>query len=139
MPVHEGWSMSEKASITRQQERAQKAYKCISPRINETEKQEKKSDKDNEEYSQLAKKFPALVHNCGLAQALAFVQAKEKEENVGKAYLSHLSEVMGIKKDEDLGKISRTAKLMEYQHLTRETIEAATWLKRYSEALLEKD
>lgn len=131
--------MSENTPITRQQERAQKAYKCISPRIKETEDQGKMSVKDNEEYSQLAKKFPALVHNCGLAQALAFVQAKEKDANVGKAYLSHLSEVMELEKNEDLGKLSRTAKLMEYQHLTREAIEAATWLKRYSEALLEKD
>ena len=131
--------MNENTSITRQQERAQKAYKCISPRVKETKGQGKKSGKDNEEYSQLAKKFPALVHNCGLAQALAFLQAKEKDANIGKAYYSHLSEVMGLKKDEDLGKISRTAKLMEYQHLTREAIEAATWLKRYSEALLETD
>ena len=131
--------MSESAPITRQQERAQRAYKCISPRTKDANGQEIQSDKDNEEYSQLAKKFPALVHNCGLAQALAFVQAKEKDVNIGKAYLSHLSDVMGLKKDEDLGSISRSAELREYQRLTRETIEAATWLKRYSEALLEKD
>lgn len=131
--------MSKNAPITRHQERAQKAYKCISPRTKDANGQEMKSDKDNEEYSQLAKKFPALVHNCGLAQALAFVQAKEKDVNIGKAYLSHLSDVMGLKKDEDLGIISRNAELREYQRLTREAIEAATWLKRYSEALLEKD
>ena len=131
--------MSENAPITRQQERAQNAYKCISPRTKDANGQEIKNNKDNEEYSQLAKRFPALVHNCGLAQALAFVQAKEKDVNIGKAYLSHLSDVMGLKKDEDLGNISRSAKLREYQRLTREAIESATWLKRYSEALLEKD
>jgi CRISPR-associated protein Cmr5 len=122
---------------TRQQRRAQKAYKCISPRTKDANGQEIKNDKYNEEYNQLAKRFPALVHNCGLAQALAFVQAKEKD--AGKAYISHLSDVMDLKKDEDLGNISRSADLIKYQWLTREAIESATWLKRYSEALLEKD
>jgi CRISPR-associated protein Cmr5 len=131
--------MSEKAPITRQQQRAQAAFKCISPRTKKANVQETVSQKDNDEYGQLAKKFPALVHNCGLAQALAFVQAKETDQNVGKAYLSHLSEVMGLKQDQDLGSLSRSADLREYQRLTREAIESATWLKRYSEALLEND
>jgi len=131
--------MSEKTLVTRQQERAQVAYKCILPRTKDTNGQEIKGNKENKEYSQLAKKFPALVHNCGLAQALAFVQAKEKEENIGKAYLSHLSSVMGLKKEDDLGSLSRSADLSRYQRLTREAIESATWLKRYSEALLETD
>lgn len=131
--------MSEKRPITREQERAQIAHKCISPRIKDAGMQEIVSKKDNDEYSQLAKRFPSLVHNCGLAQALAFVQAKEKDQNIGKAYLSHLSKVMGLKENEDLGNLSRSADLMKYQRLTREAIESATWLKRYSEALLEKD
>lgn len=131
--------MSENAPITRQQERAQKAYKCISSRTRDVNGQEIKNDKDNEKYCQLAKKFPALVHNCGLAQALAFVQAKEKDGNLGKAYISHLSDVMGLKKDQDLGDLSRSEELREYQRLTLEAIESATWLKRYSEALLEMD
>lgn len=131
--------MSENSPITRQQERAQTAYKCISPRTIDANKNEAKRQKDNEEYAQLAKKFPALVHNCGLAQALAFVQAKEKDENVGKAYLSHLSKVMDLKGDDDLGYLSRISNIREYQRLTREAIESASWLKRYSEAFLEND
>ena len=128
--------MGDKAPRTRQQVRAQTAYECISPRTKDANAQQIKI---NNEYSQLAKRFPALVHNCGLAQALAFVQAKEKDENIGKAYLSNLSDVMGLEKEDDLGSISRSAELREYQRLTREAIESATWLKRYSEALLEMD
>jgi CRISPR-associated protein Cmr5 len=109
---------------TRQQRRAQVAHSCISSRS--------KGDKD---YSQLAKKFPALVHNCGLAQAIAFVQAKEG--TTGEAYISHLAKTMG--ETVDIGNTSRIADLMKYQRLTREAIESATWLKRYSEALLETD
>lgn len=133
MPVHEGTNMSDKAPKTRQQWRAQLAYKCISPRIKDGEQQKK----DNSEYSQLAKRFPALVHNCGLAQAWAFVQAKERDKNIGKAYRDHLSIVMGLGDNVDLGDLSRSADLREYQRLTREAIESATWLKRYAEALLE--
>jgi len=82
-----------------------------------------------------SQKFLALVHNCGLAQAIAFVQAKEG--NTGDAYISHLAQTMG--ETEDIRLISRSADLMKYQRLTREAIESATWLKRYSEALLEMD
>jgi len=130
--------MTEKGPITRQQERAQTAYKCISPRVKDSSAKEIVSQEDNDKYGQLAKKFPSLVHNCGLAQALAFVQAKEKNKNVGKAYLSHLSKVMGLKED-NLGELSRNEDLIKYQRLTHEAIESATWLKRYSEALMETD
>jgi CRISPR-associated protein Cmr5 len=104
--------------------RAQVAYSCVSSRP--------RGDKD---YVQLAKKFPALVHNCGLAQAIAFVRAKENA--TGDDYVTHLTKTMG--EEEDIGNSSRSAHLMKYQHLTREAIESATWLKRYSEALLEMD
>jgi len=111
---------------TRQQRRAQLAYSCVLSRVSS-------QSKGDEEYRQLAKKFPALVHNCGLAQSIAFVQAKEGA--TGDAYISHLTQVMG--ETGDLGSTSRSADLMNYQRLTREAIESATWIKRYSEALLE--
>jgi CRISPR-associated protein Cmr5 len=109
---------------TRQQKRAQKAYDCILSR-----------GKTDEEYSQLARRFPALVQSCGLAQALAFVAAKEGQ--TGRDYIAHISLVMNEKGD--LGESSRKSDLMKYQRLTYEAIESATWLKRYSEALLETD
>ncbi len=116
--------MAENVRLTRQQRRAQIAYDCVHSR-----------SAGDENYSQLAKKFPALVHNCGLAQAIAFVQAKEGA--TGEAYISHLTKTMS--ETEDIGKTSRSADLMKYQRLTREAIESASWLKRYSEALLEKE
>jgi CRISPR-associated protein Cmr5 len=126
--------MIDKKPRTRQQVRAQIAYKCISRRINAEDERQKN---ENIEYSQLAKRFPPLVHNCGLAQALAFVQAKEKDQNIGEAYISHLSKVMGLGDNIKLGDLSRNADLKEYQRLTREAIESAAWIKRYAEALLE--
>lgn len=113
--------MTEKIQ-TRQQKRAHIAYECVSSR----------GEKDTG-YSQLAKRFPALVQSCGLAQSLAFVAAKEGQ--IGRDYIDHLTQVMNEKGD--LGESSRKSDLMKYQRLTYEAIESATWLKRYSEALLE--
>lgn len=103
---------------TKQQVRAKKAYECFLP--------DKKIGND---YRQFAKRFPALVHSCGLAQAVAFAQAKEKN-----GYLDDLANVMGITNNQVLGSISRTVDLVEYQQTTREAIECATWIKRYVEA-----
>lgn len=116
---------------TRQQKRAQTAYDCILTRVEKNRSQDGK----DEEYTQLAKRFPALVQSCGLAQALAFMAAKEGQ--TGRDYINHLTQVMNEKGD--LGESSRKADLMKYQRLTYEAIESATWLKRYSEALLGKD
>ncbi len=91
---------------TRQQKRAQKAYDCVLS----TRKRRQK----DEEYSQLAKRFPALVQSCGLAQALAFVQAKEGA--TGRDLHCSISQVMDEKGD-DLGTISRNSDLMKYQRL----------------------
>jgi CRISPR-associated protein Cmr5 len=103
---------------TKQQERAQKAHKCVSPEKNV-----------GDEYRQFAKRFPALVHSCGLAQAVAFAQSKDKN-----VYLDDLASVMGISNSMQLANISRTIDLVEYQQKTRDAIECATWIKRYAEA-----
>jgi CRISPR-associated protein Cmr5 len=108
---------------TKQQDRAQKAYKCLLP-----------EKKVSDEYRQFAKRFPALVHSCGLAQAVAFAQSKDKN-----VYLDDLASVMGILKGklsggQMLAEISRTVDLIEYQQKTEEAIDCATWIKRYAEA-----
>lgn len=104
---------------TKQQKRAQEAYKCLLP-----------EKKVGDEYRQFAKKFPALVHSCGLAQAVAFAQSKDKN-----AYLDDLASVMGISNGQELAEVSRsTVDLVEYQQKTRDAIECATWIKRYAEA-----
>ncbi len=111
---------------TRQQKRAEAAHGQVSSQIR---------GPDKDKYSQIAKKFPALVHSCGLAQAIAFIDAKEG--GTGSTYLQHLACVMKLNEGEDLKVMSRTSPLIRYQRLTLEAIESATWLKRFSEALLE--
>lgn len=111
---------------TRQQQRAQRAHDCVL---------EASKRADKKDYARIAKKFPALVHTCGLAQATTFIAAKEEE--TGRTFLADLENVMDLTKGKKLEVVSRTAQLMQYQQYTREVIESATWLKRFSEAHLE--
>ena len=108
---------------TKQQDRAKRAYKCLLPEKNVSD-----------EYRQFAKRFPALVHSCGLAQAVAFAQSKEK-----KVYLNDLAFVMDVLNGQELAKISRTVDLVEYQQKTEDAIDCSTWIKRYAEATEKSD
>lgn len=106
---------------TRQQLWAEKAYKQV-VFMKDTPKEA--------EYQRVCRSFPALIHTCGLCQALAFAEAKDQTE-----YLNALSTVLETFKD-DLARQSREAPILEYQRLTQNALHAATWLKRYAEALL---
>ncbi len=124
---HEVEVMTEGKILTRNQIRAEKAYKCV---------EEKVGEGDEKDYRQLTRSFPALVHTCGLVQAIAFVTAKERE--TGEDYLRHLATVMPFD-HEILAKKSRSADLLEYQRLTRDAMDSAAWLKRYAETLLKEN
>ena len=111
---------------TRSQTMAQAAYRRISAR---------NGGKPSDEYATFAKKFPALIHSCGLAQAVAFAEAKNE-----KAYLDDLVNVLReagyttISSIKALADRSRNASLTEYMRLSRDALAAASWLKRYVEA-----
>ncbi len=118
---------------TRSQKYAQVAYPKVAGR------HEKKDGFD--EYSTFARKFPALIHTCGLAQAIAFAQAKGKADDPEGRYLADLAEVLKagghteITSASTLAEQSRTADVTAYLRLSRNAIEAAVWLKRYTEAI----
>jgi len=124
---------------TRSQKLAQAAYACV---------EQRKNGKDFGEYETVARKFPALIHTCGLAQAAAFAQAKrKKDKSTGGAeceYLADLAAVLiagGHAEFPDangLAAHTRTDGLTTYLRLSRDAIDAAVWLKRYAEALSEE-
>ena len=107
---------------TKNQVRAQRAFKAVKERV---------EGKDAEDYRSFALKFPALLHSCGLVQSVAFANAKK--DHYAKV-LNDVQEVMGI---DDLTQESQKASLTEYMRLSREALAAATWVKRYTEALIE--
>ncbi len=67
---------------TREQERAQRAHDRVS-RQRSDEKRKQEAD-----YQRFAKRFPALIQNCGLAQAIAFAQAKAPEPYLEDLYIA---------------------------------------------------
>jgi CRISPR-associated protein Cmr5 len=115
---------------TRSQRFAQAAF----PRIQD--RKEKLSDKQFKEYTSFAKKFPSLIHTCGLAQAVAFALAKKEAEYIGD--LTNVLQAAGhveITERDSLDHQARKLPLNDYLRLSRNAISAASWLKRYVEAI----
>jgi CRISPR-associated protein Cmr5 len=110
---------------TRSQKLAQAAYARITKRASL-----------NKEYVSFAKKFPALIHTCGFAQAVASALTKEEAR-----YIDDLAAVLKdsghpeITTVQALGDQARTQQLSHYLRISRDASQAASWLKRYVEAV----
>lgn len=129
---------------TRSQKFAQAAFPLVQTRHTAM------AEKQFKEYTSFAKKFPSLVHTCGLAQAVAFAEARGASKNPleikpHKLYLADLAQVLRsigyttITSDTELAKQTRDDGLAQYLRLSRDTITAASWLKRYIEAVAPED
>lgn len=112
---------------TRSQEWAQKAYE----KVREADRGE-----GRKEYRDMALKFPVLVRQAGLAQALAFVDSRGKEAH--RALGNDLAQVLGYENLRALAEAARKAELLQYLRLTREVLGAAEWFKRFAQALIEE-
>jgi CRISPR-associated protein Cmr5 len=94
----------------------------------------KTGTKKLKEYKSFALKFPALIHASGLVQATAFAFAKGGGPG---QVLDDLADVLKpTETGKDLHQRARTCNVAEYLRLTEEALTAASWLKRYTEALL---
>lgn len=85
-------------------------------------------------YGALALNFPVMVLQSGLAQATGFVLAKKNDEHL--RYLDDLAESIGEGHGPAFHKTIIASDLADYQHLTRRTLDAAGWFKRYAQGLL---
>ena len=111
---------------TRQQTMAQKAW---------TQVQAQSQKGKFNEYISFAKNFPALIHSCGLDQAVSFARAKKKEN-----YLSDFIEIFAsaqpVKKEQDqFLQAIHQCNIGQYIRFSRMALQAAEWIKRYAEAL----
>lgn len=118
-----------------EQEFASKIYKQVTDY-----KEIEKDVKVQERYGSRAYSLPIMVKTAGLAQALAFVQSKSKGD-IKHPYthlLNHLAEVViEIPNGSEFAKQSRNANLQEYMYLTRRTMLALKWYKRFAESVLD--
>ena len=108
---------------------------------------ENHSEKECKEYGVMAMKLPFLVQKAGLAQALAFVDMKAKGDDTKPVYilLKDLAEVvlMDLEDIEDVEdkrgiylEKSRLDVLPDYILLTRKTMAALDWFRRYAQSIL---
>lgn len=126
---------SEDAKLTRDQKRAKTALKHVLKL-----KEDYKDDKDfYKDYGRMAHKLPILIRTAGLAQALAFVEARGKDGH--KKLLDDLSSnvkhgnILGIN-DNLVVKSHSTEKLSEYMQLTNEVLACCLWYKRCAQSVL---
>lgn len=113
--------------MTREQKRAKSAF----GRVVQYQSKEKSW---RDQYGGMAHKLPVLVRQAGLAQALAFVESRDKDAH--RALLADLAQTVGLAKDALL-KQSREAPLGEYLRLTREVLAIAQWYKRFAQSVLD--
>lgn len=110
-----------------QQIYAQSAYENV--------KQYEDADKKvRKAYGSMAHKLPVLVRQAGLIQAIAYVATRGKD--VQKQLLDHLAKTLGFEGRDALYHQARTASLQEYMLLTRQTLWALEWYKRFAQSIL---
>jgi CRISPR-associated protein Cmr5 len=126
--------------LTREQRYANTVYKIVEAHVN------KFNDKDKDKafadkYGSMAHKLPVLIRTAGLAQALAFVEARHSTQDPQYQLLTDLNETLKQvgQLNGSLCEQSRTIPFDEYMRLTEATIEALLWFKRFSSSLLDAD
>lgn len=99
-----------------------------------------------DEYKSRADGFPVMVMQAGLTQGLGFLFAKSNNQtnNGYGRYLQDLAAVLAAgqattaQNGEQLQQSALTLRLADYRLLTRETLAAAGWLKRFAQAYIKK-
>ncbi len=122
--------------LTNSQKMAQTAYQRIQDR-------KTRQQKLANEFTSFARSFPSLIHACGLAQAVAFAEAKGTKSRQHREYLEDLAAVLSAVGYSDaatpdaLACATRESSVLPYLRLSRDALAAAGWLKRYVEAAAE--
>jgi CRISPR-associated protein Cmr5 len=112
---------------TRDQRYATTAHDCV--------QEVKKEEKKYKLYGSLSHKLPILIHNAGLAQALAFVDTRV-DEKISERFLDDLAQTIDQGDGKTLLKNVREAKLSEYMLLTQQVLAALLWYKRFAQSIL---
>lgn len=115
---------------TRDQKRAAMVFARIQPLATE--------GKLGKKYGALALNAPTLIRTAGLAQAVAFYEAKNEPHH--KRFLQHLEdelrEIQVLPNGDGLRHHAVNCDLTTYMRLTRETLALCQWHKRFSQSVL---
>lgn len=94
-----------------------------------------KDSPQRNKYGAVAQKLPILVRTAGLTQALAFVDSRGQEPD--RILLEHLAQIVVANDLNTFLEQSRNCELQEYSYLTRKTLLALKWYKRFAQSILE--
>ena len=120
---------------TRSQELAQQIYNQVAPLTD-------RNTDFRKDYGRICNRFPVLVLENGLAQAIGFLVGKSQAgdpDNATAMFLNHIAVVLGQPDDQALLPEVIDADLIHYLHLTRTALAGAIWFRRYAEGLLGVD
>lgn len=99
---------------------------------------ERADQEDRDAYGQLVHRLPGMILQNGLAQATGFLMAKGSAEH--KKLLDDLEDVLAttgvIDRNDELHHRVIEANVPETIRLTRATLEASGWIKRYVQGVL---
>jgi len=112
---------------TRSQKFAASAYDNVKSVTTSTHK---------DKYKAITRNLPALIRTAGLAQALAFIPSGTEQKKMHETLVGHLSLTVGKNLSEAYR--DKNLSLQEYMRLTRDTLDALVWYKRFAESLIEK-
>ncbi len=87
-----------------------------------------------DKYGAMAHKLPVLVRTAGLAQALAFVDARGDESH--KQLLADLAGTVGYADAHTFVAQSRTLAFPQYMRLGQKVMAALLWYKRFAQSVL---
>lgn len=93
----------------------------------------KKPEAEYKKYGAMAHKLPILIHTAGLLQALEFVNTREE---IHRLLLQDLARTLGQPHGKALLDAARGANLKAYMLLTRRTLSALLWYKRFAQSIL---
>jgi CRISPR-associated protein Cmr5 len=96
-----------------------------------------KSEADIKAYGSMSHKLPILIRTAGLSQALAFVDARGKE--IQRTLLEDLAQTIGQPDKKTFLQNVQKAPLKEYMLLTRQSLDALLWYKRFAQSILHVD
>src|SRR5262249_53489155 len=96
------------------------------------------------EHGSMAHRMPVLIRTAGLAQALAFVDASASKKRAPRArghphrqLLEDLSQTSAAGSADDLLQASRKPGIDDYMRLSRESLAALSWFKRFAQSVLD--
>lgn len=117
--------------LTREQRYAMDTHKKVSNFY------EKHQDNETERrrYGSMCHKLPILIHTSGLAQALTFVETRDKEAQ--QQMLDDLAATVGQTDGSELAQLARELPLNDYMLLTRQVLSALLWYKRFAQSILD--